>query len=507
MDAAKNLARPKHIGDIDVAIIGSGLGGLASAAQLKQAGFSNIAVFEKASGLGGVWQANKYPNVACDTPIDLYSFRFYPGAKWTTNFAPGNEILAYLGDLAETYGLHDLIQYNAEVTDAAWNDAVGRWCLATADGRAFNARFVIWAGGIFSQPTVPTIPGLSAFAGETLHASDWSQAVSMDGKRVAVVGSGATAIQVVPAAAASAARLINFVRTPSYVMPRPDLFFDHETTDANKFAEQQRERRDVWFERFELIAKGRFPMNEALIAQQEAEWRRYFEAVVSDPRLRQILAPDYRFGCKRPLFSNAYYPAMIQDNVTVFGSGVAAMTPDGIVDTDGNEYKIDMVVWATGFDPAAMLGGLKITARDGQELSQVWGRAPEAYYGTLVKGFPNLFVINGPNVSGASATEFIEAQLKLVIGALVRLQESGASVVEVTAAAHDAFNRDIQARAQNSVLVRGSCNSYYRAGGTGKVITHWPGTIEAFRTEIEREAAAGLSFGGTFAGPSLTAAE
>ncbi|MGE0340548.1 MAG: flavin-containing monooxygenase [Xanthobacteraceae bacterium] len=480
--------------NLQVVIIGAGLGGLVAAAKLKQAGFDTIAVFEKASHLGGVWRANRYPNVACDTAIDLYGISFYPGDRWSTNFAPGNEILTYLNEFASAFNVDGLIQYNCEIVRAEWDEDDALWTVSASDGRKWTSRFVIWAGGIFSQPVVPKLPGLDKFKGEYLHSTAWSEDIRLEGKRVAIVGSGATAIQIVPYAAEHADALINFVRTPSYVMPRPDLFFDHKEIDPSKFAEQQRERREVWFEQFELIAKGRFPMNDELIAKQEATWKAFFDSVVTDPELRKVLTPNYRFGCKRPLFSNAYYPAMCKDNVTAVSAGVVSLTEDGIVDNQGNEYKVDMVVWATGFNPAAMLGGLKIVGRDDRELSAFWGNAPEAYYGTFVKGFPNLFVVNGPNVSGASATEFIESQVRFVVRVLQEFRSADVDVVEVTPSAHNEFNADIQGRASRSVMVLGNCNSYYRVGGTGKVITHWPDTIAAFRSEIAANALKGLAF-------------
>lgn len=480
--------------DLDICIIGAGFGGIAAGVVLKEAGYDRLAILEKSSGVGGVWRTNTYPNVACDTPIDLYSFSFYPGSTWTTNFAPGSEIRSYLGDLASSSGLSDLIEFDAEVASAVWDERRSMWSLTATDGRRWNSRFVVWAGGLFSQPIVPNTPGLDRYEGTQVHSAEWSESVDLEGKRVALVGGGATAIQILPYAAEQAAHVVNFVRTPSYVSPRPDLIFDHDRLDPETFVTQQRERREAWFERFEVIARSRFPMNHSLISEQEAAWREYFDSVITDPTLRKALTPNYRFGCKRPLFSNAYYPAIRRENVTVVSSEVAALTKDSIVDQDGNEHAVDMIVWATGFDPAAMLGNLRITGRNGRELGAFWGSAPEAYYGTYVKGFPNLFIINGPNVGGAAASVFIEAQLRFVADSLAKLDELGGRIVEVTPEAHDAFNADIQARADKSVMVLGNCNSYYRAGGTGKVFTHWPGTIAAFTHQVAERALDGLSF-------------
>lgn len=481
---------------VDFAIIGAGLGGLCAAVKLKEAGLGSIVILEKGDGLGGVWRENRYPNIACDTPIDMYSISYFPGDKWTTNFAPGQEILDYLQEFSDVHGVTSLIEFKTEIARAAWDTTRGRWSIEASDGRCWDARYVIWAGGVLSRPLVPKIPGLDTFEGEMFHTTEWNETTSLDGKAVAVVGGGATAIQVVPYAVEHADSVVTFVRTPSYVLPRPELHFAPEDRGGADFVVKLLERRAEWFVIFEKIAEARFPMNRALIAEQEGEWRKYFDSVILDPALREILTPDYRFGCKRPLFSNAYYPALNQPNVTVVGKGVTAVDRHGLIDASGFLHRVDTIVWATGFDPANMLGGLDIRGVHGRSLSETWATLPEAYYGTLVKGFPNLFLINGPNVSGASATEFVEGQVSLIVQALKRGQRANAPIIEVPDDAHDAFNADIQRRAEESVLVLGNCSSWYRASGTGRVFTHWPGTIASFRAAIRERALEGLRFRG-----------
>lgn len=488
--------RADHRQVFDVAIIGAGLGGLIAAAKLKQAGFNRIVIFERADKLGGVWQANRYPNVACDTPIDLYGISFFPGDKWSTNFAPGDEIWAYLNDFARAFDLLPLIETRTEVARTVWNESDSTWVLESRDSRRWASRYLVWAGGLLSRPSIPNVPGKELFEGEHLHTTGWRDNIQLEGKSVAVVGGGATSIQVVPYAAQHAHKAYVFVRTPSYVLPRPDLFFDRVARESPTFAERQRERRDQWFRRFEKIAEARFPMNDKLIAEQETEWRAFFDTQVKDARLREILTPIYRFGCKRPLFSNDYYPALTRSNVTVVGQGVSRVEHNAIVDTNGDAWPVDMIIWATGFDTAHMMGQLEIVGRNNQSLANVWRELPEAYFGTLVKGFPNLFLINGPNVGGASATDFIEGQAELIVHAVKSSADQGAVTVEVPAQVHDAFNADIQRRANESVLVLGNCSSWYRIGGDGGVFTHWPGTIEAFRSELARSARSGLRFGG-----------
>ena len=480
--------------ETDIAVIGAGLGGLCAAASLSEAGAGRIVVFEKADDVGGVWRTNRYPNIACDTPIDIYAISYYPGSKWSRNFAPGQEIQTYLREFAEVHGVMPLIELRTEIADAIWHEASARWLVTAQDGRRWTSRFLIWAGGLFSRPLVPALPGMDLFRGETLHSTSWSGDVRLEGKVVAVVGSGASAIQIMPYAAEHARKVVAFVRTPSYVMPRPDIVFDTANRGASAFADGLPGRREQWFNQFEKIAEARFPMNSRLIAETEAVWRDYLHGQVQDPQLRRILTPDYRFGCKRPLFSSDYYPAMGRANVEAVGRGIATVTTDGVIDTQGASYKVDTIVWATGFDTRDMLGRLRIVGRDRQTIADAWAAAPEAYYGTMVKGFPNLFLMNGPNVSGASATEFIEGQCALIQRAVSVSRDKGGAIVEVPAAVHDAFNADVYRRTQDSVLVLGNCESYYRIGGDGRVFTHWPGTIASFRTAIREQAFDGLRF-------------
>ena len=480
--------------NLEIAIIGAGLAGLCAAAKLREAGHGKIAVFEKAASLGGVWRDNRYPNIACDTPIDLYAISFWPGNTWTRNFAPGAEIRQYLQDFAETWGVTPLISFNTEIAGAAWNSQDLRWHITTSRGETCTARFLVWAGGIFSCPTLPKLPGMQNFAGEMLHSTAWNHDVSLDGKTVAVVGAGATAIQIIPYAVQHATIVHNFVRTPSYVMPRPDVVFDEAERGTPEFARKFRERRQEWFDQFEKIAIARFPMNSNAISETEAEWLKYFHSVVTDPHLRKILTPNYRFGCKRPLFSTDYYPAMNRSNVNAVGRGIARVTKTGVIDSAGEEYRVDSIVWATGFDLAHMLGSLRIIGEDGTSLADAWSALPEAYYGTLVKHFPNMFIVNGPNVSGASASEFVEGQVGLIIRALGLCDEQNADIIDVAAETHDSYNAQVQQRTEQSVMVRGNCNSYYRMGQTGRVFTHWPGTMAQFHEAMAKDALAGIRF-------------
>ena len=481
-------------GALDVLVIGAGLGGLGAAAKLIEGGRGRLLVLEAEAEVGGVWRENRYPNVACDTPIDLYAYSFYPGDKWSSNFAPGDEIFAYLKEFADAYGVTQRIVFNTRVASAVWDGVAAHWRVTSTDGRSWMARYVIWSGGLFSQPTLPKIQGLESFAGDSIHTTEWHDGIDLTGKRVAVVGGGATSIQVVPYAAEHAKELFVFVRTPSYVLPRPEINFGEKDRASPEFARQQRVRRTEWFNRFEVIARSRFPMNGAVIAEQEAVWKEQFDKQVKDPHAREVLTPHYRFGCKRPLFSSAYYPALAQENVTIVGRGVSHLAGDSIVDVRGDAYRVDMVIWATGFEPSGMLGGLVIRGRDGRNLEDEWREIPHAYFGTMVEGFPNFFLINGPNAGGASVTDVVEAQVGFILANMAEADRRGAGTVEVDADVYRRYNEDVQARADASVMVKGNCSSYYRVGGSGKVFTHWPDTVEAFQRRIKSDAPSGVVF-------------
>lgn len=478
-----------------IVIIGAGMGGLEAAAKLKESGLKRIAILERANSLGGDWRDNQYPNIACDTPIELYSYSIFLGSHWTRNFASGEEILAYFEKFSTNFGVDELLAFNTDVKKAAWNAKTAVWEIEATDGRRWTSRFVNWAGGILSTPAVPQLEGLDSFQGEMLHATHLHKGIDLEGKSVAVVGSGASAIQVVPYVVEHAQTNYSFVRKPSYALPRPDVFYTgKERRDTDFFLKQQRNRRGEWLERFEFIAKARFPMISDIIKEQEAEWGKQFSKTIKDPDLREILTPSYRFGCKRPLFSNAYYPAMNHPNLTVVGDGISAIYSDGLIDNQGNKYAVDVVLWATGFDPNHMLGSLDIIGSGGRSLANQWSDIPSAFYGALVKGFPNLFLIGGPNIGGASNSDFIESQHWLIQEAIKNFDAQSKAIVEVDEEAFDRFNDEVQSKARASGLVRGNCTSWYLSSKTGGVFTHWPGTIQSFQSTVWEEAIAGLRF-------------
>jgi cation diffusion facilitator CzcD-associated flavoprotein CzcO len=470
----------------EVVIIGAGLGGLAAGHELRERGIDDFVILDRGNRVGGVWRENHYPNLACDTPIELYAFSFFQGTNWSQNFAAGGEILAYLEEIAQRYDLERRIVLETDVASAQWDEDEQRWTVRSADGRAWTSRFVIWAGGLLSQPRFPVLPGADAFAGPVVHTARWRDDLDLRGKNVAVVGGGASSIQVLPYAAEHAKHVYAFIRTPSHVFPRPERTFGEE--DRRRFVSDSSAQlaiRAKLSDEMEDIARARFPMNESFIESIETKWRAFIESAVTDPQVRQILTPQYRFSCRRPLVSNAYYPAFNQSNVTAIGSGLAALTRDAAVAEDGRTFEVDVVILATGYDAAGMLGRFHVSGRDGHDLAQAWKAYPEAYLGTLVKGFPNLFLVNGPNLGAPAVTEIVEAQTKYIAACIEYVDAHDVGSIEVKPHVHDDFNRDLQARFAESVLLRGGCTSWYRAdGGTGAVFSHWPATIGLFKDSV-----------------------
>ena len=472
----------------EVVIVGAGLGGLAAGHELRARGIDDFVILERGKGVGGVWRENHYPNLACDTPIELYAFSFHQGTKWSQNFAAGSEILAYLEEIARRYDLERNIELETDVASARWDEYEQHWSVESVDGRVWTARFVIWAGGLLSQPRIPALPGMDEFRGPVVHTAQWPDDIDLAGKKVAVVGGGASSIQVLPYAAQHAEHVYAFIRTPSHVLPKPERTYLDD--DRRRFASEssmQRGIRAQLSDESEDIARARFPMNEPFIESIEAKWRAFIEAEVRDPEVRRVLTPAYRFSCRRPLVSNAYYPVFNQTNVTALGSGLEALTAHAAVASDGRAVDVDVVILATGYDAAGMLGRLRVAGRDGRELAHAWKAYPEAYLGTLVKGFPNLFLVNGPNLGAPAVTEIVEAQTKYIAACIEYVDANEAGSIEVKAHVHDDFNRELQARFEASVLLRGGCTSWYRAGGgTGAVFSHWPGTIGAYKDSVAR---------------------
>ncbi len=474
---------PSHV---DVAIIGAGFSGLGMAVKLKRAGREDFVVLERAGEVGGTWQANTYPGCQCDVPSNLYSFSFAPNPGWSQTFAMQPEIWDYLRGVADGFGIRPHLRLNCEVTASAWEGETARWRIETSHG-SLTARVLIAATGGLSQPSIPNLPGLESFAGVAFHTARWDHEHALNGRRVAVIGTGASAIQVVPAIQSEAQKVTVFQRTPPWIMPHPGRpVSGGERRMFRRVPAIQRAVRGAVFWGRELYV---LPFKHHRLSRfPERVARRHLAKQVSDPELRRKLTPDYEIGCKRILLSNEYYPALQQPNVELVAEAVVEVRPRGVVTADGREHEVDTIVWGTGFRVSEMPLGDLVRGRDGRLLADVWREhGLQALRGTAIPGFPNLFMLIGPNTGlGHNSIVFmIESQLAYVMDALRTMDARGATVVDARPNAQDAFNDALQAAMSGTVWTEGGCASWY-LDEHGRNRTLWPGTSWSFRQATRR---------------------
>jgi cation diffusion facilitator CzcD-associated flavoprotein CzcO len=471
---------------VAVAIIGTGFAGLGMAIRLKKAGYTDITLFEKASDVGGCWRDNTYPGAACDVPSHLYSFSFEPKSDWSRRYAPQPEILQYLRDTARKYDVLRHVRFNTEVLAATFDEPAGLWHLELSDGTRHDADVVIAGTGQLSRPAYPRIPGIESFAGELFHSARWNHDYDLRGKRVAVIGTGASAIQFVPQIQPRVAKLTLFQRDAAHVLPKPDYAYPPAAQTAFQVVPGlQRVSRWATYWQLEPRAAAftRFP---ALMAPFEQRFRRNLRRQVGDRGLRAKLSPRDPIGCKRVLISNDFYGALVQPNVEVVTDAITEIRPNGLVTVDGAVHEVDAIILGTGFQATDLLAPIRITGRDGLLLSEAWREGAEAYLGISVATFPNLFILYGPNTNlGHSSIVFmLEAQIGYVRQAVDRLARGDLAWVDVRADVQDAFNDEIQRRIKASVWAQG-CTSWYQTA-SGKNPLNWPGFTLSYRLRTRK---------------------
>ena len=457
--------------DHEIVVIGAGFSGIGAAIKLDQAGFPDFVVLDEADGVGGTWHWNTYPGVAVDIPSFSYQFSFEKRSSWSRVYAPGRELKAYAEHCTDKYGVRDRFRLNTKVVGVSFDVDTDTWRIETADGRRITARFVIGATGVFSQPKLPDIPGVEAFAGPALHTARWDHSVELRGRRVAVVGTGASAIQVIPAIAPEAERLVVFQRTPIWCLPKLDAPISARWRGVLR-AVPGAMLAARWLSQafveltFVLVAHfaGTFPF---LPARGEAEARKLLEDV-EDPAVREELTPEYRLGCKRPSFSNEYIRTFNRDNVRLVTCPIEAVTPEGVLTADGVEHAIDVLVLATGFKvfEKGNMPPFPVHGVGGVELAEWWdANRQQAYEGVSIPGFPNWFSILGPyGFNGQSYFGLIETQMRHIVRCLERARREHATRVEITPEANRRYFESVLARRPNQVFFQGSCanaNSYY----------------------------------------------
>ena len=489
-----------------VAIIGAGFGGLGSAIALRRAGIDDLVILERADDVGGVWRDNAYPGIQCDVPSHLYCFSFEPKPDWSRSFGVGDEIRQYLEHCADRYGLRGSIRFGTTVADARWDDVAQRWELDTDRG-AITADIVVAAIGGLSEPAIPELPGIESFEGTAFHSAGWRHDHDLTGERVAVIGTGASAIQFVPEIQPRVGHLDVYPRTPPWVVPRLDRPIPVRT--------QERYRRHPWLQRAarssiywgrELLVLG-FTKYPSLLRRGEDGARKLLEAQVEDPELRAKLTPSYSLGCKRVLLSNDWYPALTQPNVDVVTDGIAEVRPHSIVTTDGTERPIDTIIYGTGFKATTHPAHEHLHGRDGRSLAECWGDGGmAAYKGTTVAGFPNLFLITGPNTGlGHSSMVFMmESQFSYLVDAVRTMDGLGIGTIEPRPDVQAAHNEHLQERLARTVWNTGGCASWY-LDAEGRNPTLWPGFTWQYRLALRRFDAGAYVLGARRPAPTVTA--
>lgn len=470
-----------------VAIIGAGFGGLGTAIRLRQAGLADadLVIFERAGDVGGVWRDNTYPGAACDVESHLYSFSFALNPDWSRSYSPQAEIWAYLRRCAQDFGVWPLIRFGHTVHGADWDAAESAWRLRTSHGE-FRAAFLINGSGALSEPATPNLPGLKTFQGPAFHSARWPADVDLRGRRAAVIGTGASAIQFVPALQPLVSRLHIFQRTPPWVIPRRDVPLSAAARERyRRFPALMRLQRG-WLAATRELTGVAF-QHPRLMRLMEAQARRHMELTVKDPELRAKLTPHYTIGCKRVLLSNDYYPALVQPNVELITAGVAEVRAQSIVDTAGVERAVDALIFGTGFRVTDFPFSGCLRGRAGRSLTEVWAGSPQAHLGTMAAGFPNLFLLQGPNtgLGHTSVLLMIEAQIEYLLQALAYLRQHGAAALEPRAEAQAAFVAEVDRRLAGTVWNAGGCRSWY-LDQTGRNSTIWPGTTGQFRRRLAR---------------------
>ena len=460
-----NAPDPRHLSprDLPVAIIGAGFAGIAAAVQLEKAGFRDFTIFERADEIGGTWRENTYPGAACDVPSHLYSLSFEPHAGWQSRYASADEIQAYLLRVVEKWGLRDRLRTGTEICEARYDEERGEWELRTAGGELVSARAVFACLGGLSEPRAPRIPGLADFGGELFHTARWRHDYALEGRRVAVVGTGASAVQVVPAIAPRVEQLSVFQRTPAWVVPKLEREYrPAERARFERWPALLRLSRTLKYLRTETLGPMIFLDAPRLSARGERMSLAHLEAQVRDPALRARLTPDFQFGCKRILISDDYWASFERDNVELVTEPIERLTRTGVRTADGAERDFDAVVLATGFAASLATPRFPVTGRGGLTLEQAWKDGGVAYKGLAVSGFPNYFLLMGPNTGPGhtSVLLYTEAQIHHALGALRLLRDEGVKSVEVRREVQDRYNAGLQGRMKHMVWSSG-CTSWY----------------------------------------------
>lgn len=471
----------------DAIIIGAGMSGLMAAIRLKKAGLTNIALLEKSDDVGGTWLENIYPGAGCDVPSHLYSYSFEPKPDWSRLYGLQPEILEYFRDVTIRHDLYAKTYFGTQAMRAAFSRRHARWVVQAANGRSWNAPILILATGQLNRPHIPHLTGSGSFQGEEFHSARWNPMAELEGKRIGVVGNGASAVQFIPEIAPQAAKLTIFQRSPNWIIPRGDS----EYGALSQWA-------------FRNVPGARAAMRHMLYESLEANWKilsdpdgprarkfarkalKNLAKFIDNPQLRSKLTPNYAIGCKRILISDDYYPALARRNVWVETAPITGIEPDGLRLVSGQLVRLDVLIWATGFETHNFVAPLSVRGLDGRMLEAEWGARPQAYRGTTVSGYPNMFVLYGPNTNlGHNSIIFmVEKQMDYVMQAVKRLTGGEPRYLDVRGDVQEAHNAAIQAELGDTAWAAG-CNSWYKTED-GHIGNNWPGSTRRFAKEMQR---------------------
>lgn len=480
-----------------VAIVGAGFGGIGMGVRLKRAGFTDFRIFERGDSVGGVWRANTYPGAACDVPSHLYSFSFMRGHRWSRRYAPQAEILAYLRWCAQREGLEPHLRLGTEVTEAVFDADAGTWTVRTESGESYEANVLVTACGQLNRPAIPEVPGLEEFRGRVFHSAEWDHDHDLSGRDVAVIGTGASAIQFVPEIAPHVRRLSIYQRSAPWILPKNDREYrEWERALFRRLPARMSLSRLGQFAFFEVGAYG-FTGRPWLLGPLRAAANITRRLGLHDRELRRKATPDYEMGCKRVLFAKNWYSTLTQPHVELLDRPLMRVTPDGVVGADGMERSADTIIFGTGFRSHGFVAPMRIVGLGGQELSAVWGDRPEALLGTTVAGFPNLFTLYGPNTNhgSASAIYTLECQFNYALDAVRRLERDGLRYFDVRPEVQARWRAEIEQRSQRTVWLAGGCHNWY-VTDSGYNTNNWPGAWLEYHRRTRRLNPADYSLAG-----------
>lgn len=481
--STKKAATPAHI--YDTFIVGAGISGIAAAIRLDQVGYSNYKIIEKASRVGGTWRENTYPGCGCDVPSSLYSYSFAPSAKWSHLFARQPEILNYLEEVSEKFDVNSRIEFNNELLNAEWDEARQLWVMDTSNGQ-YLSRTVVFATGPITEAQIPRLDGLDTFTGEMFHSARWNHDYDLTGKRIAVIGTGASAIQFVPQIQPLAKALYVFQRTAPWVVPKPDTDLgDWSKSVIAKYPAIQKNWRKAVALSLNAINFGL--RNPAVLKPVGEVFKQVLKAQVKDPELRKNVMPNFTIGCKRLLFANNYYPALQADNTTLIPHGLVKVEGNTVIAANGERHEVDVIIWGTGFEVSHPPIGKRVKNEKGQVLSDLWkNSSPEAYLGTSIENTPNAFLVLGPNVLVYdSFIGLAEAQLDYIVDGLQKIKSGNIAKLNIKPDVLKAHNDKVQKHLKTTVFNSGGCKSYY-LDANGRNFAAWPWSLKQLKVRLKQ---------------------